>query len=460
MVTNLYEYQNKKEFTGTYQSLEEFLDDIWRKREKVSYYTDEDSEKIEVQQFLQFIHKSKEIKSNKYVGVIHFEGSKINLLPKIFFDPSRDADKDVHAIQNHILWWLSYCRKIKFPNYQTSLGSTKSDFFEILIYLFAKYTNELLSNSVYQQYEEVSNELSFIKGRLNTNEYISENLSKGRWHKLNCTYDSFVFDNSFNRIIKYVTTMIYNATKSPDNKKNLREILFILDEVSDVKVSANDCLSIQFNPLFGEFETVRDYCYLFLNNSISLDYKNDLKLFAFLLPMEYVFEDFIFGFIEKEIADVKPLSQIRTTYLDQNESFLLKPDLFLKIGEKNVIADTKYKIIYKDIKDSKNGISQSDLYQMVAYGIRFKVDEIKLFYPDTINGYQEEENEIIIKDELANGSEISIKTYQLPIINRQIFANTTDENLELKNIFIDTKIKLKNRLEEILVLTAPKKNGG
>ena len=57
MVTNLYEYQNKKEFTGTYQGLEEFLDDIWRKREKVSYYTDEDSEKIEVQQFLQFIHK-------------------------------------------------------------------------------------------------------------------------------------------------------------------------------------------------------------------------------------------------------------------------------------------------------------------------------------------------------------------------------------------------------------------
>ena len=458
MITNLYEYQNKKEFTGSYQGLEEFLDDIWRKREKVSYYTDEDSEKIEIQQFLQFIHKSKEIKSNKYVGVIHFEGNKINLLPKIFFDNSRDSDKDVHAMQNHILWWLSYCRKIKFPNYQTSLGSTKSDFFEILIYLFAKYTNELLSNSVYQQYEEVSNELSFIKGRLNTNEYITENLSKGRWHKLNCTYDSFVFDNSFNRIIKYVTTMLYNATKSLDNKRNLREILFILDEVSDVKVSANDCLSIQFNPLFGEFETVRDYCYLFLNNSISLDYKNDLKLFAFLLPMEYVFEDFIFGFIEKEIENVKPLSQIRTTYLDKNESFLLKPDLYLKIGEKNVIADTKYKIIYSDIKDSKNGISQNDLYQMVAYGIRFKVDEIKLFYPDTIKGYQEEENEIIIKDELAGGSEISIKTYQLPIINRQLFENATDENLELKNTFRQTKIKLKQRLEEILVLTAAKQD--
>ena len=97
---------------------------------------------------------------------------------------------------------------------------------------------------------------------------------------------------------------------------------------------------------------------------------------------------------------------------------------------------------------------------MVAYGIRFKVDEIKLFYPDKINSYQVEENEIIIKDELASGSEISIKTYQLPIINRTLFENTTEENLELKNIFKATKIKLKERLEEILVLTAPKKNGG
>ena len=454
---NLFEYQNKIAIKDDFDGLESFLDEIWAKREKNSFYSENSEDKIESQRFMQFIHKSKELKSNKYVGVIHFNGNKINLLPKIFFDSSKEyKTEEVNQIQNHILWWLSYCRKIKFPNYQASLGSAKSDFFDVLIYLFSKYTCELLNSSIYQQYEEVNRELSFIKGRLNTNEYMNENLSKGKWHKLNCTYDAFVMDNEFNRIIKYVTTLLFNVTSSQDNKKNLREILFILDEVSDERATAEQCSRVSFNPMFGEFETVRDYCQLFLTNCVSFDYKNELKLFAFLLPMEYVFEDFIFGFIEKEIADVKPLSQIRTTYLDKNKNFLLKPDLFLKIGEKNVIADTKYKIIYKDIKDSKNGISQSDLYQMVAYGIRFKVDEIKLFYPDTINGYEEEENEIIIKDELASGSEISIKTYQLGIVNRQIFENTNDENLELKNIFKDTKIKLKQRLEEILVLTPAK----
>ena len=167
--------------------------------------------------------------------------------------------------------------------------------------------------------------------------------------------------------------------------------------------------------------------------------------------MEYVFEDFIFGFIEKEIEQVKTLSQLRTTYLDTKKSFLLKPDLYLKIGEKNVIADTKYKIIYSDIHDSKNGISQNDLYQMLAYSVRFKVEEIILFYPDTINNYQEQENEIIIKDALADETEISIKTFQLPIINRQLFEQESIENIELKNLFKETKCKLKERLEAILI---------
>ena len=212
---NLFEYQNKIKYKGSFQDLENFLDDLWKRREKNSYYTNNETDKIEVQRFLQFIHTTNELKSNKYVGVIHFKGRKINLLPKIFYDTDREySNLEVNSIQNHILWWLSYCRKIKFPSYQTSLGSLKSDFFEILIYLFSKYTRELFSNTIYQQYEEVYNELSFIKGRLNTNKYINKSIAKGRWHKLNCIYDSFILDNKFNRIIKYVTTFLFNITGS------------------------------------------------------------------------------------------------------------------------------------------------------------------------------------------------------------------------------------------------------
>jgi 5-methylcytosine-specific restriction enzyme subunit McrC len=454
---NLFEYQNKVDIQDSFEGLEGFLDEIWNSREKNSFYSNNGNDKIESQRFLQFIHKSNELKSNKYVGVIHYEGNKINLLPKIFFDSEKDYQtNEVNQIQNHILWWLSYCRKIKFPNYQTSLGSAKSDFFEVLIYLFSKYTRELLNSSIYQQYEEVNRELSFIKGRLNTNEYINENLSKGKWHKLNCTYDAFVFDNEFNRIIKYVTTLLFNVTSSQDNKKNLREILFILDEVSDERATAEQCSRISFNPMFGEFETVRDYCQLFLTNCISFDYKNDLKLFAFLLPMEYVFEDFIFGFIDKELEKVTAKAQRSDTYLDEGKAFNLKPDLWLKTDHKSLIADTKYKIVYSDEKDPKKGISQNDLYQMLAYAVRFEVDEIILFYPNTIKQGQEEETELTIKDALADGKEISIRAFQLPIINRALLETDLEVKTDLSDLFETTRQELINKIEKILVPTKNK----
>ena len=446
---NLFEYQNKVDIPDSLEGLEDFLDEIWKNREKNSFYSEND--KIESQRFLQFIHRSNELKSNKYVGVIHYEGSRINLLPKIFFNPEKDySSKEISQIQNHILWWLSYCRKIKFPNYQTSLGGVKSDFFEVLIYLFSKYTRELLTSSIYQQYEEVDRELPFIKGKININEYISENVSRGRWHKVNCTYDSFVIDNEFNQIIKYVTTLLFQVTSLPENKKNLREILFILDEVSDVIVSAEQCSRIVFNPMFGEFETVRDYCHLFLSNSVSFDYKNELKLFAFLLPMEYIFEDFIYGFIDRELPSISVRSQRSDTYLDEGKIFNLKPDLWLKTSHRSLIVDTKYKIVYDDLKDTKKGISQSDLYQMLAYAVRFGVNEIILFYPETIKSDQIQESELTLKDTLADGKEILIKIFQLPIIERILLERPFETKITLSKLFEPTRLRLVSRLEEIL----------
>jgi len=448
---NLFEYQNKITLDPSLEGLEDFLEEIWSRRDKSSYYQQTRDEKDESQRFIQFLRKNGEIKSNKYVGVIHFGGKKINLLPKIFFDPSKDYnDNEISQIHNHVLWWLSYCRKIKFPNYQTNLGTSKNDFFEVIIYLFAKYTRELLNSSLYQQYEEVSHELSFVKGRINTNTYITENISKARWQKLNCTYDAFVFDNEFNRIIKHVCSMLYKVTSDNQNKKYLREILFILDDVTDQRATAEQCSKISFNPLFENFGVVRDYCQLFLSNSISFDYKNDLRLFAFLLPMEYVFEDFIFGFMSSELSDIKIKSQRKDTFLDESNIFNIQPDLWIETPTKSIIADTKYKLVYSDENDPKRGISQNDLYQMVSYAVRFNVDIINLFYPNTVLQDQFEVATMEIKDKLANDRKIEIKAYQLPIINFEILSESPELDVSLKDRFIKSKENLKIRLMQIL----------
>jgi 5-methylcytosine-specific restriction enzyme subunit McrC len=167
--------------------------------------------------------------------------------------------------------------------------------------------------------------------------------------------------------------------------------------------------------------------------------------------MEYVFEDFIFGFIDKELDTVRAKSQRSDTWLDEGKTFRLRPDLWIKTVEKSFIADTKYKIVYSDASDPKKGISQADLYQMLAYAIRFKVDEVILFYPETIKESQEKETELAIRDALADGKEILIKAFQLPIMNKSLLEGELNMKMDLTGLFETVKWELKNRLEEILI---------
>jgi|SRR5690625_1975526 len=450
---HLFEYQNKEQLSSDFDGLEMFLDDIWNRREKSSFYEGKDDEdaKVEAQRFLQFLHNTGEIKSNKYVGVIHYEGRKINLLPKIFYEEGKKwTQKEINGIQQHILWWLSYCRKIRFPNYQTSLDTEQSDFFEVLIYLFAKYTRQLLSHSIYQQYEETRSEMSYIRGRLDMNRYISQNLSQARWHKVHCVFDPFVLDNRFNQIIKFVSKILIHQTENKESKKYLREILFTLDEVTDTPATAKECAAIQFNPAFAEFETVRDYCQLFLEHAVSIDYNNNLKLFAFLLPMEYLFEDFVYGFIEKEVDDIQATSQRRSIYLDQDKTFALRPDLILKTSEKRIIADTKYKMVYNDPDDPRKGISQTDLYQVLAYAVRYKMEDVVLLYPDTLSNYHNEVSGFTIRDEFADQVDIKITAWQLPVINRDLIHGDAVKRMKTDEIFEGLRVELIDRLKAIV----------
>lgn len=447
---NLFEYADPVEFVGSIDSLDTFLDEIWQKRDVVVYdFWNTDNHNVKTpQQFIQFIRKNNTFRSTKYVGVIQYNGQVINLLPKIFDNGNTAAytKTEIENIQRHILWWLSYCGKYKFPKSRTQFNSVKTDFLEILIHLFANFTQDTLNKSIYQGYQEIENNIPYMKGRLNVNKYVNNNLVNGNLHKLCCTYDSFEIDNLFNRIIKYVTKLLLVYTSSKDNKKLLQNILFLLEEVSDIKVTIHDCHKVRLNSLFKENYTILDYCKLFLSNSTVLSYKDELDVFAFLIPMEYVFEDFIYGFIKKELTDIKIKAQQGTTKLTTDGAFQLRPDLVIYLNDKNIIADTKYKKIYPTLSnDKKKGISESDMYQMLAYAVRNKVDEIKLLYPSTVLDSDEEETiNFNIIDEFATETRVKIHAHKLPIIADHWQELDTKKNID--DLFIDTTEKLKTKL--------------
>jgi len=254
---NLFEYSNKEEYSGNADELETLLEKIWKQRKGTAFTATfqpeedlPDGKPGSGQKFLSFL-KHDYIKSKNYVGIISINGHVINLLPKIFYDDSQSewAPDEIRAIHANILWWLSYCNKFRFPNFKTGISSLKSGFLEIIIHAYASYTRNVLNNMLYSAYEEIAEELPFVRGRIDTNTYIKENIATARWNKISCVYDSFEFDNQFNRIIKFVSRLLKGVTHDIETKRLLSEIIFILDDVSDVRVTYADCEKVKLNPL-------------------------------------------------------------------------------------------------------------------------------------------------------------------------------------------------------------------
>ncbi|MGO4373197.1 hypothetical protein AB4Z21_21010, partial [Paenibacillus sp. MCAF20] len=63
----------------------------------------------------------------------------------------------------------------------------------------------------------------------------------------------------------------------------------------------------------------------------------------------------------------------------QDNVFLLKPDITIQSGSNiQIIVDAKYK---NPVSDSKVDLSESDVYQMLAYAVRYQCNRLYLVFP-------------------------------------------------------------------------------
>ncbi|EIM98665.1 hypothetical protein WQE_22893, partial [Paraburkholderia hospita] len=109
--------------------------------------------------------------------------------------------------------------------------------------------------------------------------------------------------------------------------------------------------------------------------------------FSLLFEMNTLFEEYVARMIQRAISggDLRVVSQGGRIYCLESESgglFQTKPDILIKAGREVVqIIDTKWKRIASRIDDKKQGISQADVYQMMAYGRLYNCPRLTLLYP-------------------------------------------------------------------------------
>ncbi|MGO4972405.1 McrC family protein [[Clostridium] aminophilum] len=432
--------------------LEEFLQHNWEQR--AVFY--EDGVVESKQQFLGFVGQQG-IRTKNYIGTIVFNGEQLNIYPKMFkldkYDTETEDLSQKHLMKN-LVRWLEYCNRIAYPfiSISTDLNDAE-DLKELFITLYIGYVRSALDRGLYYRYVEETDDINSIKGKFDLKDYFTRKVPNGQADKFRCTYSTFEFDNTVNRVIKYTCKQIYNMT-SKKNQKAIRNILVKLNDVSDVPCQPGDCDRIRLSKMHAQYRIIMSMSKMFLLNKTSGYTMDTNESFCFMFPTELLFEGFIGGYMQEVVGEYGGIVKLQQSEMHLIEdiqydgrslgaAFTMRHDILVEVNEKVFILDTKYKQVSRfegDTDEIKRVVSeepkQTDIYQVCEYARKRNITDVYLLYP--MFRYEENEPSHPIGKSQGASGDINIHFVRLPFI----FEDDEEK----------VKMQLKKVIEDILQL--------
>lgn len=317
----------------------------------------------------------KVLQAQNFVGVIQTkDGTTIEILPKI---AQNDDSKQAKEILFKMLRTL---RNSPFKSFNSAhLQSAKIPLFEIFITMFLDELAKLVQRGIKSDYITHEENLPFLKGKLKMGEHIKYNVvHKERFF---VEYAEFSSDRVENRLIKTSLQYLYKRSSSNCNQQRIREFLFVFDSVLPSVDFKTDFSKVKLNRQMKDYEQVLIWCKTFLENNSFSPYKGNDLSFTLLFDMNLLFESYVAAYLRRQYDNISTQDKTHhLAYENGSGKFRLKPDIVIHHNGQMIIADTKWKIL--DEEKTNNGVTQSDMYQLYAYGTKYEqCKDMYLIYP-------------------------------------------------------------------------------
>ncbi|MBE0496496.1 MAG: McrC family protein [Campylobacterales bacterium] len=379
----------------------------------------------------------KAFRAQNYVGIIQTkDGTTIEILPKIssLKDDEKTEDNPKPKTKEDkakeiLIKMLKTLKKSPFKNFNMAhLKSSKMPLLEIFITMFLEELSKLIKKGIKSDYVSLEDNLKFLKGKLKINDQIKKNsIHKERFY---AEYQEFMSDRAENRLIKTTLAYLYKKSRTNANQQRIREFLFVFDDIPLCKDVKADFLHVKPNRQMKDYEQVLLWCKTFLLENAFSPYKGKDVAFALLFDMNLLFESYVGHHLKKQGYDVELQDKLHHLCHQENQGkFQLKPDIVIDNGAK--IADTKWKLLGED--KTHQGISQADMYQLYAYGTKYKnCKKLFLIYP--FNGLEKSISYDYFNDANAIGYIKEGNTWEAKGILRLdvVFVDVTQEKPDIK----------------------------
>lgn len=313
------------------------------------------------------------LRLKNFVGVIStIDGYSIEILPKIY-----GIEDSIKQSKKVLFEMLRTIKNAPFKKISKSSLESSSNIklFEIFITMFLEELTELVKKGIKSDYINKEENLYFLKGKMKLNSHLKHNLLQKE--KFYVEYDDYSLNRVENKLIKATLNKLSKITSSSKNKQRIMELLFVFEDIESSIDHTSDFKKCKSDRTISYYEQTLQWCKLFLNNEGFCPYKGNNVAYAILFDMNLLFESYVAHFLKKQYGFKNVKTQHKKyKLLEDPKLFQLRPDIVMF---ENIVLDTKWKLI--DSSEKKLGISQSDLYQMYAYGKKYQTDSVYLIYP-------------------------------------------------------------------------------
>ena len=319
------------------------------------------------------------LSAQQYVGATQAGGLTVEVLPKI----EGIADTTIRC---NLVAMLSMALDLEISEGDVAKVATQNHgILEVLIRLFCDKLFAQVHRGLVRRYEGREENLPLLRGKLGVKEQVRLNAANPE--RLYCRFDEFQEDNPLNQILKAAVRLLLKASRELTNQRQLAELMLIFEGVSDVPRHSLPWHRIAFDRLNERYKPSYKLAQLFLTNTPPDVSGGGVQGFSLFFEMNSLFEEYV-GRIARRVLhpegyQVALQGPIRYLALDESSKrdvFAMKPDVVgLKDRAPQWIMDTKWKELSQE--EAKEGVSQSDLYQMYAYANCYACSDVVLVYP-------------------------------------------------------------------------------
>lgn len=337
---------------------------------------------------LKSIDNTEVLQLQNYAGVLFTpDGTQIEVLPKI--GRKLDGEDGQARARNSLLNMLSTLGTFRhIRTNSANLSKSRMPLLEVFIGQFLDSVNVLIKKGLRSDYIGRENNLSFLKGKLLVSKQLKKNsINK---HKFYVEHDEFILDRPVNRLIHLALNKVSTYSSSVVNQKLAKELLFAFTDIPISKNIKRDVSAVKLDRGMNYYKEPFNWAKLIIEGFSPLTMRGCSYASSLLFPLESVFESYVASVIAAQLPQnmhLKPQANVESLVsFNKRKLFRLQPDLLITDNEnRTAVLDTKWKLIdiTKDNGSDKFGLSQSDLYQMFAYGHKYLSGSGDLFliYP-------------------------------------------------------------------------------